>query len=321
MAARNELAVRARNVGLDPTTYANDSKLEQKILWLEKRGTTFAGALATGTLTSDATASADGDTTVVGGVTYTWKTALSEVAATSTLTSNNTTPTDGDYVQVGGVTYTFRTTLTNAGNAPYEVLINSSADGALANLKLAVNLTGTAGTNYGVGTAIHPTVTCGNLTSHTLPMTAKTLGTNGNNILTSAKSTASTLTWTGTNFSGGVNPIANQVLIGVSAAVQLDNLKDAINLGTIAGSMGTTYSTGTAIHPQVTATTNTNTQQVVQAIDYNVTNADIATTNPIDTGTHLAWGGTTLSGGVLKQIAVDTSTAAGSSGLSGDANV
>lgn len=55
----------------------------------------------------------------------------------------------------------------------------------------------------------------------------------------------------------------NEVLIGASAAASLDNLKSAVN-----GSAGegTTYSTGTVAHTQVTATTNTNTEQTFEAI-------------------------------------------------------
>lgn len=316
MSSRNELVIRASAVGLDPTTYANDSKLSQKILWLEKRGTTFAGTLATGTLTGSAQ-STTLDTTVIGGVTYTYVTALSEVAATSTLTSNNTTPTDGDSVTVDGQTYTFRTTLTNAGTASYEVLINGSADNALTNLKKAINLSGTAGTDYGTNTLIHPTVTAGNLSSHTIPVTAKTLGTAGNNLLTSTIN-AGTLSWTGTSLTGGVNPVPYQVLLGVALTNQLDNLKSAINATT---GMGTAYSTGTAVHPQVTAGTKTGTTLLVTAVDYAVTNASIPTTNPISTGAVLSWGATTLASGVKNQIAMNTTTYSGAQGLSGDADV
>lgn len=318
---RNELVIRANAVGLDPTTYVNDSKLEQKVLWLEKRGTTFAGTLASGTLTSDATQSTTGDTTVIGGVTYTWVTALTEAKATSTLTSTGTTPTDGDLVTVDGITYTARTALTNSGTASYEVLIGGSAAIFLDNLKLAINAGSGAGTDYGSGTLIHPTVTATTNTDTTQVVQANNLGATANNLLTSAISAGTTLTWTGSSLSGGANPVPYQVLLGVSAAVQLDNLKDAINNGTIAGSMGTTYSTGTPPHPQVTAGTNTNTTQLVTAIDYTVTNGDIATTNPIDTGSHLSWGATTLASGVKKQVAANTTTYSGSNGISGDADV
>lgn len=84
---------------------------------------------------------------------------------------------------------------------------------------------------------------------------------------------------------------ANEVLIGASADAALDNLKSAIN--ETAGS-GTTYGTGTDAHPQVTATTNTATTQVVQAIEPGTASNSIATT---ETSTVLSWGAATLTGG------------------------
>jgi hypothetical protein len=65
-------------MGFDPTTIPNDSKLEQKVLWLEKNQTAAAisATAPTTTLTSTGTF-ADGDTITIGGVTYTMKTAIS----------------------------------------------------------------------------------------------------------------------------------------------------------------------------------------------------------------------------------------------------
>jgi hypothetical protein len=67
----------------------------------------------------------------------------------------------------------------------------------------------------------------------------------------------------------------NEVLIGVSAAVSLDNLKLAINQGGTNfptavdnSGVGSTWSTGTVRHALVNATTNTNTTQVVEANQY-----------------------------------------------------
>jgi hypothetical protein len=57
--------------------------------------------------------------------------------------------------------------------------------------------------------------------------------------------------------------VADEVLIGISAAVALDNLKSAVN-GT--AGVGTTYSTGTVASTQFTATTNTDTTQLFVAI-------------------------------------------------------
>lgn len=92
-----------------------------------------------------------------------------------------------------------------------------------------------------------------------------------------------------TALSSAVRP--NEVLIGVSTAVFLDNLKSAVN-GT--AGVGTTYSTGTVAHKFVSATTNTDTTQKFVAIfageDYN----SLAT---LETGANLSWADTTLGGG------------------------
>jgi len=87
--------------------------------------------------------------------------------------------------------------------------------------------------------------------------------------------------------------VANNVLIGVSAAVALDNLKSAINR--TAGA-GTTYAAATVAHPQVSATTNTDTTQVIEALNpgpwsHNIPLAENSAT--------LSWGGGgLLAGGV-----------------------
>jgi len=81
-----------------------------------------------------------------------------------------------------------------------------------------------------------------------------------------------------------------EVLIGGSAAVTLDNLKAAINAGAGAGTL---YGTGTAAHPDVTATANADTTQEVEAIVPGV--STLATTT---TSAHLSWGAGTLTGGI-----------------------
>lgn len=69
-----------------------------------------------------------------------------------------------------------------------------------------------------------------------------------------------TYTWKTTLTSGTA---ANEVLIGVSDATALDNLKSAINKS--AGG-GTTYGSDTVANAFVAATTNTDTTQVVEAL-------------------------------------------------------
>lgn len=314
MASRNELNIRARALGLDPSTIANDSKLEQKVLYLEKNATAFTGTVGSGTLTSDGTAQSNGDKVTIGDITYTFKTALSEAKATQTLTSDATAPSDGDTVTIEGVTYTFRTTLSSPTVA-YEVLIGVSAAAALDNLKLAIN-EGTNAGEYSVGTLAHPKVTATTNTNTTQVVEAKNIGTYANRFLVSENS--SHLSWGAATLAGGVDSVAYEVLLGANAAAMLDNLKLAINAGTNAGE----YSVVTPAHPQVTATTNTNTTQVVETIDKSVTNASIATTDPTDTGNHMSWGAATLASGVASVIAVaGAGTRDTNAGIAGDKNV
>lgn len=92
-------------------------------------------------------------------------------------------------------------------------------------------------------------------------------------------------------FKTALTGAANEVLIGASAAASLDNLKSAINGSAGAG---TTYGTGTTAHADVTATTNTDTTQVVEAKVTGTDGNSIATT---ETCANVAWGGATLASG------------------------
>jgi len=84
---------------------------------------------------------------------------------------------------------------------------------------------------------------------------------------------------------------AYDVQIGASAAISLDNLKAAVNAS---GTPGTEYFAGTEAHPDVIATTNTDTTQVVEAKLPGTAGNAIAST---ETSTHLAWGAATLASG------------------------
>ena len=105
------------------------------------------------------------------------------------------------------------------------------------------------------------------------------------------------------------NLVANEVLIGASTAIALDNLKQAINQGdTQGGGEGqeTKYSTGTVPHPTVTATTNGATTQVVEARDAGTAGNAITTT---ETGANCAFGGGTLASGVsVNRLIMNTYT-------------
>ncbi|MHA2066818.1 MAG: hypothetical protein ACXABY_20805 [Candidatus Thorarchaeota archaeon] len=318
MPSRAELVLRADAVGFDPATIANDSKLEQHVIYLEKNAVAIAGTLGTGVFTGTGDLAAN-DTIVIGDVTYTFVTALSEVKATSTLTSSGVA-SDGETVTVAGVTYTFKTTLTNT--APNEVLIGASAAASLDkldNLKIAINASGgTEGTEYSIGTVAHPEVTAEANADTTQEVTAKRFGTYGNAFETTE--TCADFAWDGAVLAGGVDVVANEIALGAALTNSLDNMKQAINAGDTEGALegeGTNYSTGTRPHAQVTATTNTATAQTVQARDMAVTNANIPTTNPVDGGGASSWGATTLASGVADQNAVDATAAAQTSG---DAN-
>lgn len=164
MPSRAQLELRASAIGVEAALYPNDSKLEQKVIYAEKAASLTPGAQAVGTLTSDATAPANNDTVVIGGVTY-----------------------------------TFKTTLTGAS---FEVLIGASAAAALDNLKIAINNSGgTPGTEYGLGTTAHPSVTATTNTNTTQVVQAIATGTGGNAITTTE--TSAHLAWGAATLASG----------------------------------------------------------------------------------------------------------------------
>ena len=92
-------------------------------------------------------------------------------------------PTDGEQVEIGGKTYTFQTTLTDSdGN----VQIGATADDSFNNLAAAIDLSGTAGTDYAASTTAHPSVDASNdTTNDVMTATAETPGDAGNSITVS----------------------------------------------------------------------------------------------------------------------------------------
>lgn len=384
MPSRNELNMRAAAVGLDPSTIANDSKLEQKVLYLEKNSSTVTGTAPTTTLTSSGTAS-NGETFTIGDRTYTMRTALTGATyATATLTSTGTAPSDGDTVTVGSTTYTFRTALSSSPTVRNEVLIGANAAAALDNIKLAINgittvtcssASATVGAVYSNGASlvtVNATISgsttltvvntndtamaaSGTLTkvsgtgdatityssyvgagiefsAGTLPNSFVTATTNGattqvvqavgtgviyNGVDTAVD--AATLSWSG-QLTGGTDGTPNEVLIGASASVSLDNIKAAING---AGTPGTDYSAETVRHAHVTAGAKDATTLVIASTDTNTSGA-IATT---ETMANFAFTGAAMSAGTLGAIAQNITqpthgpaTAVGPFGVSGDRN-
>lgn len=110
-------------------------------------------------------------------------------------------------------------------------------------------------------------------------------------------------------FVDALSGAANEVLIGASAAASLDNLKSAINASAGAG---TTYGLGTVANPNVTATTNTDTEQTVEAYRVGTYGNSIATTSTCADAT---WGAATLaSGAEPSTLIMNTYTFASGSG-------
>lgn len=188
-------------------------------------------------------------TVTIGAVPYKFRVAIGAGAASSkVLTSDNTELTDGDTVTIGSTVYRFKDTMTQAYDVKRD---GTTADTTLGNLIKAINATGTEGVEYFAGTLIHPTVSAGTLSAHAFTASAKTFGFAGNSIAIAENS--SHLSWAGgaTALSGGIDPeSANDVLIGGTTEISIDNLVLAITAG--AGE-GTNYGTGTVVNPLVTA--------------------------------------------------------------------
>lgn len=241
--------------------------------------------------------------------------------AESVVTAN--TIVDGSQITIGDVTYTFKTALTtDPATVPNEVLIGAGDAEALDNLKSAINATAGEGTTYSTGTVAHPDVVATDNAATTQKVVARVPGTAVNSKATT--SLDATLSWPAATLGDGTgasNPgvapetvtigaktysfvdvlsetngaaaIANQVLFGANSAEALDNLKLAINGGATAG---TNYSTGTVAHTQVTATTNSDTEQTVEAAQTGSSYNTVATTDTLSNG---GWGAATLEGGNL----------------------
>lgn len=200
----------------------------------------------------------------------------------------------GNTVTIGTTVYTFRAgDRIVGGGAPYDVALGASLTIALANLRKAINGTGTAGVEYGIGTIAHTQVVCTASDATTITVYGRVAGTSLNTVATTG--TATRISWADTTLGGGTGAsdagvttagavvalggitytvvdvlsetlgataVPYEVLKGVSEATMLDNLKSAINATTGAG---TVYGTGTVANPYFVATTNTDTVQTVRA--------------------------------------------------------
>lgn len=238
--------------------------------------------------------------------------------------------TTGALITIGGTIYTVVDELSeNYGAAAiaYQVKKGAAVANMLDNLKLAINGTGTEGTNYSTGTVAHPDVVATTNTDTTQVIVAREVGDDAATAVINAIVTTTGMAnhaWADTTLGGGTsdsNPgvttaaaeivigertytavtelsetsgadaVADEVLWVTNEATFLDNLKKAINASGIAG---TDYSTGTTINTQVKATTNTNTQQTVVSRKLGTGGNAIATTTNL---ANYSWTSTVLASG------------------------
>jgi hypothetical protein len=132
-------------------------------------------------------------------------TPVDSVKSSGTVTNGNTDNVDdGNTVVIGTVTYTFKTALTtDPDTVAYEVLIGTDADESFDNLVLAINGGAGIGTNYSLGTVAHPLVSAGAVASHATIITAKTYGVAGDDI--ALGKVGDHITVSGSNLENGVD--------------------------------------------------------------------------------------------------------------------
>lgn len=244
--------------------------------------------------------------------------------------SNPGVTTAAATVTMGAVVYTIVDALSETYGAtaiPYQVLKGASEATMLDNLKSAINGTAGEGTTYSTGTVAHPYFIATTNTDTAQTIVSRAVGTAAFTTIVNALATTETLAntaWADSTLGGGTgaaNPVVTsdnalitigditytvtlelsetsgatavpyQVLWVTNEATFLDNLKLAINASGVAG---TQYSTGTYEHPQVYATANADTTQVVLAKQTGVAGNSIVTT---DTLGNYAWGAGTLASG------------------------
>jgi len=177
-------------------------------------------------------AQAQGQFQIVAGV--------ASAAAVGTITTDGTQPSTGATVVIWSKTYRFESTMAQA----YDVKIAASAALTLANLVLAVNGTGTAGTNYYTGTLANRDVTA-SISGNVATLTAITPGTAGNTLtLTGATHLAAVA------FAGGKTSSLSGVTVGplyayatiTSTGVNLSN-GDTLAIGATTYTFKSTLST------------------------------------------------------------------------------
>lgn len=134
-------------------------------------------------------------------------TTSAKAKATLTTTGNFSA---NDTVTIGVQTYKFVASLTSSPSTiPYEVVLGASASASLTNLEKAINGTGTAGTEYSVGTEKNALATASATTS-TLVVTAKADGAEGNSVAVAETSSSATF-GTDSTLAGGTDEVKAKI--------------------------------------------------------------------------------------------------------------
>lgn len=188
-----------------------------------------------------------------------------------------------------------------------EVLIGINAEACIDNLVLAVTAGAQVGVKYSTGTVANSYVTGAKTAADTFTCTALAYGDAGNAIAIAETLTNAAWASGATFLSGGEEAeAANDVLIGATAELSIDNLVLAINAGAGAG---TNYGLGTIANAYVTASkTAADTMTVT-----NITKGVIGNSTAIsESGSNTAWAGgaTALSGGVDGTVGIANETCA-----------
>ncbi len=185
-----------------------------------------------------------------------------------------------------------------------EILVVGTAELSIDGLVAACTNGAGEGTAYSTGTVAHTTITGTKDSASEFLATAITLGDAGNAI--AIAETGGTMSWAGAAvfLTGGISvAVANDVIIGGSAEISIDNLVLAITYDAGAGTNeGVKYGTGTVAHTTVTgAKTAADDFTATALVAGHAANAYASTT---DMG-NASWDTATLLGGESDQAAND----------------
>jgi len=183
---------------------------------------------------------------------------------------------------------------------PHEVLVEATAEAEIDNLVACATAGAGAGTKYSTGETAHATVTVAKKDADEITATAKTAGTAGNSIPIDESCTD--VAWTAdAKFLGGGydTAVANDVIIGGTAELSIDNLVLAVNC---TSGEGVNYGTGTTAHTTIDAAKTAADVFTATAKSIGDTGDAYVTTTTMTLAT---WDDTTMNGGEGVDIAYD----------------